>query len=150
MVSGEGSNVFSTGWDYPPRGARGITRVLTRGERGGLKYLFHPPHSGTDYIAAMVPPFTRPPAILLSRAARGSHIAIAVKGIVTGHLRRTTRRLVLSLTRVTSSRRCFMLLCQACGLQLSYDLPELKLSCIVVCRFELLSVVVVRLQHLML
>ena len=92
----------------------------------------------------MVPPFTRPPAILLSRAARGSHIAIAVKGIVTGHLRRTTRRLVLSLTRVTSSRRCFMLLCQACGLQLSYDLPELKLSCIVVCRFELLSVVVVR------
>jgi hypothetical protein len=32
-----------------------------------------------------------------------------------------------------------MLLCQACGLQLSYDLPELKLSCIVACRFELLS-----------
>jgi hypothetical protein len=42
-------------------------------------------------------------------------------------LRRTTRRLVLSLTRVTSSRRCFMLLCQACGLQLSYDLPEFEL-----------------------
>ena len=36
--------------------------------------------SGTDYIAAMVLPFTRPPppsAILLSSAARGSHIAIA-------------------------------------------------------------------------
>lgn len=35
---------------------------------------------------------------------------------------------------MTSTRRCFLLLCQACVPRLSYDLPEWLLSYLVVCR----------------